>query len=126
VRRVFDASDLETARIAVGHQSILCTAGYLFLGLDAADETILKIGRAASLSPNREWTGDSGTVLPSDGTGAVTPFTRDPAALSDTLAGGSSPELGGAVENAHPEQGGACERRDSEVYVRRNSGAASR
>ena len=45
VRRVFDASDLETARVAVGHASAITTCAYLFLGEEAADRAILQIGR---------------------------------------------------------------------------------
>jgi site-specific recombinase XerD len=45
VRRVFDASDLEIARVAVGHASAITTCAYLFLGGEAADRAILQIGR---------------------------------------------------------------------------------
>ena len=45
IRRIFDLSDLETAQICAGHASPLCTAGYLFLGLERAAEYVLQIGR---------------------------------------------------------------------------------
>jgi site-specific recombinase XerD len=47
VRRVFDLTDLETARICAGHASALCTAGYLFVGETAAVQAMLEIGRIA-------------------------------------------------------------------------------
>ena len=45
VRRVFDVSDLETAKTAVGHRSCTTTAIYLFLGQESAVRSVLAIGR---------------------------------------------------------------------------------
>jgi len=54
VRRIFDISDLETARIAVGHANALCTCAYLFLGESASIDAVMKIGRTTSAETGRE------------------------------------------------------------------------
>jgi len=77
VRRVFDLTDLETARVAVGHADALCTARYIFLGEESSNAAILKIGRTSTTTDTQ--TGGAVTAAPS--------ATADPAILPRAATG---------------------------------------
>jgi integrase len=73
IRRVFELSDLETARICAGHASPLSTASYLFLGLERAAECVLEIGRNKGTGGPIPQTGPE--LLPTENNAAPLPVT---------------------------------------------------
>lgn len=64
LRRIFDVSDLETARLSISHVSTATTILYLSVGQDNANEAVLKIGRVNRPAGDAEQVLKGGTLSP--------------------------------------------------------------